>query len=711
MVALIGLAACDDGDGRGTGGDAGGAGGVGGAGGAGGAVVDAGVDAAEPDAAALPTGDCDPLDPAACALPWPSNRYLIPDTQRATGFTLTFGPTTLPKNNSNIHADPAPYARLDGYGTSTQIATVFPNLDITPIAGELDIAASLADDAPVVIWQWSDNPRRIPYFAELDATEADPAKQVLYVRPAEVLEESARYVVAFRGLKDRAGQPILAGEAFAKLRDGATTGDPALAPRQARFDELFDFLEAQGMDRGSLVLAWDFHTASCDAVHGPMLHIRDAGLAAAGPQGPALTFDRVEEYLETDDGSGMPVHPHTWLRLHGTFQAPHFMKESPEVLMVKGWVFNDGAKPFRPDQNGTREVGFWLIVPHAAKSGRPMGLVNYGHGLFGDAEEVLEPGWTRPCGRFPPRECGWWNARIGNEHDLIFFGADLVGMSQDDYDRAALTIVQDVSLFPWISDRLHQGLLEYMLLARAVRSQLATLPEIASRSIQVDASQLYYSGISQGAIFGAAYLALSPDTERAHLGVPGQNYSMFLSRSTGFSPFFGVLSAVYPSTADQAVLVSAIQLLWDGTENATYLRHVAAEPFPGNTPHALIAAPTKGDYLVPPISFEAAARTPGLGMPVVGTWDTERSVALATPVTYPHTGSGVVLYGLGNPWPAPGNRPPPEDPLGDPHEDLRHLDANSEQMVHFFRTGEIIDVCGGGPCAWPMAGDGPGPSP
>jgi hypothetical protein len=698
LVSVLALGACDDGETAATDGGAGGAGGVGGAGGAGGEVPDGGVDAT----VLPPPGPCDPLDPAACALPWPSSRYLAADTTRATGFALTFDAESLPKNLNGQYADPAPYRRLDGYGTSTQIATVFPNLDITGIPGELEVADSLAEDAPVVIWEMSENPRRIAYFAELDANEPDPAKQVLYVRPAEVLKESSRYAVAFRGLRDTGGAPIAAGEAFAKLRDGATADDPELAPRQARFDEVFAFLEAQGLDRGELVLAWDFHTASCDALHGPMLHIRDAGFAAVPEAGPPVTIDLVEEYLQEDDGSGQPVHPHTWLRLHGTFRVPHFMKESAEVLGVKGWIFNDGAQPFRPAQNGTRDPGFWLIVPHAAKSGRPMGLVNYGHGLFGNGEEVLEPGWVRPCGRFPERECGWWNARIANDHDLIFFGADLVGMSQDDYDRAALTIVQDVSLFPWISDRLHQGQLEYMLLARAMREQLAGLPELAGRNINVDASQLYYSGISQGGIFGAAYLALSPDTTRAHLGVPGQNYSMFLSRSTGFTPFFGVLRSVYPSTADQAVLLGAIQLLWDGTENATYLRHLAAEPFPGNGPKAVLATPTKGDYLVPPISFEVATRTPELQIPVVGTWDPERSVALATPVPYPHTGSGVVLYGLGNPWPAPGNRAPEEHPLGDPHEDMRHLDAHNAQMVHFFRTGEIIDVCAGGPCAWPL---------
>lgn len=655
-------------------------------------ALDAGVDqAVEPG----PMGPCDPLDEAACALPWPSSRFLAADPERITGYTLRFDAEALPANFQGTHVDPAEYARMDGFSPGSQIVARFSRIDVTGLAGRADIEASLADDAPALLYALTDPPRRVPYFVELDAQEPDPAQQVLFLRPAEVLAENTRYVVAFRGLRDTDGAPIPPSAAFAALRDGATADDADLAPRQARFDEIFAFLDGQGVDRGRLTLAWDFHTASSDAMHGPMLHIRDRGFELAGPDGPPLVFDAIEEFLPEDDGSGAPVHPYTWLRIRGHFEAPHFMKPSAEVLQTQGSVFNDDEIPWRPTANGTRTAGFYMIVPHAAKDGTPMGLVTYGHGLFGNAEEVLEPGWTRPCGRFPDRECGWWNARIGQRHGLIFAGAALVGMSEEDFDAAGLTIVTDVSLFNWIADRLHQGMLEYLLLSRAMKQQLATHPDFASRGITVDPTRNYYQGNSQGGIFGAAFTALSPDVTRAHLGVPGQTYSMFLQRSTGFGPFFQVIKSVYPASADQAVLINLLQLLWDGTENSTYLRHLSAEPFGDQAPSYVLAAPTKGDYLVPPISFEAVARTPALQIPALENYDPERPLPLAPKATYPHTGSGVVLWGLGNPWPPAdqANRPPPENPLGDPHEDLRHIDAHADQMAHFFETGEIIDTC------------------
>lgn len=675
--------ACDDGGGSGTMTDAD-------------PTPDAGVDMGADAGTELgPMGACDPLDEAACTLPWPSSRYLQPDAERATGYTLRFDAEALPASFDGRRIKPDAYARMDGYSPGSQILVVFPKLDVSPLAPETDVAASLDPDAPLVIYEWSATPRRVPYFVELDAFEMDPTKRLLYVRPAEVLNEDTRYVVAFRGLTDTDGAAIAPSPAFAALRDGATDGDADLAPRQARFDEIFAFLQDQDIPRESLTLAWDFHTASSDAMHGPMLHIRDRGFELAGPDGPTLVFDEVEEYLPEDDGSGAPVHPYTWLRIHGHFDAPHFMKADTPVDGIEGFIFNDGDAPWRPEANGTRRAGFWMIVPHVAKEGGAQGLVTYGHGLFGDGEEVLYPDWTRPCGRFPDRECGWWNARIGQRHGLIFAGADLVGMSEADVDAAGLTIVTEISLFTWIADRLHQGMLEYLLLTRALQRQLQTHPLFAERGIAVDPARAWYQGNSQGGIFGAAVVALSPDITRAHLGVPGQNYSLYLQRSTGFGPFYGVVQSIYPNTADQGIIINLLQLLWDGTENSSYLRHLSAEPFGDQAPSYILAAPTKGDYLVPPLAFEAVARTAALQIPALEKYDPERALPLAPKATYPRSGSGVVLWGLGNPWPESerANRPPPEHPLGDPHEDLRHLDAHADQMVHFLETGEIIDTC------------------
>ena len=71
--------------------------------------------------------------------------------------------------------------------------------------------------------------------------------------------------------------------------------------------------------------------------------------------------------------------------------------------------------------------------------------------------------------------------------------------------------------------------------------------------------------------------------------------------------------------------------------------------------------------------------------------------ALTSETPYPVTGSGLVMYDFGNPWPPPGNKPP-VDAVGDPHGKPRSLPEHNAQMLHFYRTGEIIDTCGGDGC-------------
>ena len=50
----------------------------------------------------------------------------------------------------------------------------------------------------------------------------------------------------------------------------------------------------------------------------------------------------------------------------------------------------------------------------------------------------------------------------------------------------------------------------------------------------IDTERRYYYGNSQGAILGGGYLGLSPDIERAVLGVGGTPYHLLLTRSFDF---------------------------------------------------------------------------------------------------------------------------------------------------------------------------------
>ncbi len=629
------------------------------------------------------TADCDPLmgPGMPCSMPWPSSLYLKEDASRKTGYALRFGAASLPATQQGAAILPGPYNKLDGYSVGTPLLVIFPNVNASQMASEDHIERSLDPAAPVLWFEDSGGTvKPVPYWVELDGTELDPTLQTLIVRPAKILKEGTRYVVAFRGLRDRMGAAIAPSRAFQRLRDGQSGSVPLLAARQARFDKVFATLEAQGVKRDGLTLAWDFVTDSNEAVHGDLLRMRDDALTQAGTMGPAFSDIKVTTYVKVADGGTHEVDANIALQVEGSFEVPNYLAPL-ELPGFSGSQLNrDGAG--KVQANGTRKSHFWVRIPYSALTGTPHGLVIYGHGLLGSGDQVRSD----------------FNGKIANDHNLIFFAADLTGMAEDD-QGPVIKILQDLGRFSSLADRLHQGMIEWVLLARGMRERLQTVPEVAAMSIKVNRDELFYSGISQGGIFGGTFVALSPDIVRGHLGVPGSNYSTLLQRSTDFKSFFGVVSSVYPASADQLLALSAMQLLWDATDPVTHYRHLSVEPYPGNAAHHVLLAPARGDNQVAPVTNEVLARS-GLDVALMEHYDDDRMPYGVTPTPYPYTGSGIVLWHFGNPWPTPGNHPPMADQAGDPHEKPRRRDSHNEQMVHFFRTGMIEDVCGGQSC-WP----------
>jgi hypothetical protein len=549
---------------------------------------------------------------------------------------------------------------------------------------------------------------RVPYYVDHDLQTDDPTKRSLIVRPAVVLKSDTRYAVAFRNLVDTDGADITPSAQFQKVLDGVTADDANLFYRQARFDELFGILDGEGFAKADLVLAWDWMTGSTEARTGMMLHMRDEAFAAVDAMGPELNVIDVEEFTVAEN-------PDTALRIRGTFDVPNYVVQDGPVKRLN--IAADGM----PEPMGTRSPEFWINVPHSAIGGPSHGAMFYGHGLFGRGARAQAD----------------FNSRIANNNDLIVFGASLWGMSETQEEDDAFAIVAELSNFPSIGDQLHQGFVEWLLLTRAVKNRLGSMTELTSRNVTADTSELFYSGISQGGIFGPTFLALTPDITRGHAGVPGHTYSVLLHRSVDFEEFFAVMRETYPDVVEQLMGLHTIQLLWDQTDSVSYVRHLSAEPFDAGVTNQMIFAPGKGDFQVAVTQNEVLARTPDLGIALMENYDPSgaRTVDLVTETAYPHTGSAVVLFDFNqeddnlmswrNPWPPAGNLPPrygdqlscdascPVDQeferasfgcchgqcCYDPHELPRRRDWHNDQMVHFFRNGgEVIDVCNGDGC-------------
>ena len=630
----------------------------------------------EPDTVLPPkTPRCDGLIERHCVLPWPSSLYLEPDATRKTGHTLAFSDGSLPANQFGVHIAPPLWRRLDGYGTATSIVVYFEDLELDGFPREDDIGRSLDADCPSVLLEVKADgtTERVPHWVERDGRALTDKDRGLFLRPARILTPGARYVVAFRELERSDGMPVPRSALFQAFLDGDVS--PDTDPRQARMDETFAVLEVAGISRESLTLAWDFNTASDDAIHGRMLEMRDKALAAVGPEGPELTVTEVRDFTPEEN-------EYIAFEVKGTFRVPSFLKAEDTPLETIAWGFSVDASGALVQDDWTDEP-FWVRVPRGALDGTPQGLFMHGHGQNGAGVQVRAGNIGEVC----------------QDYDLIAYAANMAGMSETDIQNI-LGLIIDLSRSYWLTDRLHQGIINHVLLNLAMERRLGSLPALVDRGVKLDTTQHFYQGISQGGIYGPTVVAVSPFISRGHMGVPGANYSLLLSRSKNFDSFYTILDVSYESRLDQAVGILLIHSLWEHTDSVTWFRRLEKDPLPNTPPSQVLLAPAKGDHQVSAMTNEIVARS-NVGVAVMANYDSEREVWGAPEVPYPHQGSALVLWDFGNPWPAPGSNLPPtisELAGDDPHGKPRSNDQHNAQMVHFWRTGEVIDVCGGDGC-------------
>ena len=64
-----------------------------------------------------------------CMLPFPDDFYTAKDSSSNTGRRIAFKSDAMPANSSNVHIDPAPYARNDGFSPGQTIVLRVPGLD------------------------------------------------------------------------------------------------------------------------------------------------------------------------------------------------------------------------------------------------------------------------------------------------------------------------------------------------------------------------------------------------------------------------------------------------------------------------------------------------------------------------------------------------------------------------------------------------------
>jgi hypothetical protein len=627
---------------------------------------------------------CDVLDAAKCLLPFPNDWFTTQDGTTDTGRRVSLAAASMPANKDGVHIDPTEWNRNDGFSPGSAILAFVPNLDLvkTGAAPITDIGRSLDPNQPIVLLD-ADTGQRWPFFAELDA-QADPSTaRMLIIRPARNLTEGHRYIVALRDLRDGSGSRIAAGRGFQLYRDGIPTFSSVIENRRAHMDSIFRSLGHVGVGRSDLDLAWDFTVASGRNLSERLLHIRDDAFAGLRSGTPAFAVTETVDNVSAD----------IFRRVTGTFDVPNYLTGTG----APGSVFNNGPDGL-PRRNGTFTASFICNIPRAATANgsdpvHPARAGVYGHGLLGSNGEV---------------NAGNVQA-MSNEHNFVFCATKWSGFANDDI-ATAVSALQDFSNFPKMADRTQQGILNFLFLAKLMRSPggFVSHPSFqagAAHTPVVDTSEVFYDGNSQGAIIGGAATAVSNQWRRAVLGVPGMNYSTLLQRSVDFDTYKAILAPAYPDELDRLLSLSIVQMLWDRAEADGYAQHMTSQPYKNTPAHTVLLHVAFGDHQVANVTAEVEARTigawvrqpalaPGRDSAVVPFW------GIPAIAQFPFNGSALVMWDSGTPTPPDANLPPRDG--GDPHEKPRAQVPARLQKSEFLRTnGTLVEVCGTAPCLAP----------
>lgn len=662
--------------------------------------------------------ECEVLNDAECLLPYPSSRFLVPDATTATGLRLQIPARGLPHVNGEA-LTPAPLNTVDGFSPTVQILMHFPQgVDLVAsdasrllppgccgqpagppwIDTRTQDGRSLDADSPSVLLD-ADTGERILHWLELDGRAAgNLARQALVMRPGQSLVPGHRYIVALRGLTAADGaSAVVAEPAFAALRDERPTAITAIESRRAAMAALFDTLTTNGIDRASLVLAFDFVVQSEDQLTRQMLSMRDQAYAyladvEADPEAVPFTVTKVEDHDCEAPGAV------TWRDVKGTFRSPLFLTQSPDQPGAA--ELNVDADDL-PVQNGFMDAVFTVAIPCSllpaeAPAAHPIVL---GHGLFGTGESMTR-GVPAGAGRVVPWTylAGATDWRGLSSSDVGFVVNDVVGVGQSQLNH-----------FAALPDRLRQGMLNTLVLAKMMKRGLfnrdtATFATPLGRPVFAGPdTEMYYYGISLGGIMGTWFSALTPDVERFGVDVPAINFSCLLQRSTQFSSYDQLLLGIGITDPMDAILgLGLLHELWVGGEPAGYARHITSDPLPGSgEAKRILMTPAWLDKQVSNQCTEIAART--LQLPNLAPGSLQRGLPGIPDLEGP-LDSAYVMYDSGafdifdpahQPFIPPLSNLIPSG-VCDPHGARPAIPAGIRQLVDFLRPdGQIENFCDG----------------
>lgn len=609
---------------------------------------------------------CNPLGGQGCLLPWPSSAYEVADSSTVTGRRLEISPEAMPANIDGVVVEPTWINRWDGFSPTGPMLASFPTgVSNANLPSFKDPDVSLAADSPIVLLDM-DTGERAPFFAEVDQNTKDVNKRNLIIRPLMRLATNAHYAVAItKKVKAADGSDLPIQEAFAAALAGDDYGHARYSSK--RYSDIFAALEAAGVRKSDLALAWDFHTASDDFLRRDLTTMRDAAVAAMGPNGANLSFTTKDETAATG----------IYKAYSGTFTSPAFLTNGEEDTSV---MRRDAAG--LPKMDGMWNAPFAALIPDCVKTQGPRPVIVFGHGLFGSASEYLKDGFT---------------IDLAEKNCFVIVAGDFIGFTSRQFALAALA-VNDMNRGTQVTEKLTQSIVDFITLETLAHHVFGNRPEFQYNGASViDPTKVFYVGGSLGGIMGNTFMAYDPNITRGVLAVPGGVWSLLIERSFAWHALMGSAQGSYQDPEVYQLNLAFFGMAFEPIDPITTAAHVIKDPLPGVPTKNILIWYTLGDSLVTNISTEMVARTMGIDLLTPAVKQVWGMPGKPGPLA-----NGVVNYNEHKePVPSDLNIPPSAD--NGTHSGVNRNPSALRQVEEFLLNNQqVIQTCGG---ATPVACD------
>lgn len=542
---------------------------------------------------------------------------------------------------------------------------------------------TLNHNSLVQLIEWGSG-NRIPVFVEPDV-RSEPPYQVLYIRPLFKMKNSSRYVVVIKkGLKGMNGNLLESPLFFKYLVQGKNIVFEGMSEDAGKwkkhFEEILNFLESIGIKKEDVLVAWDFKTASEELIINHLLSVKKTIYDYKG----RITFviDKVEQNpYSNDNGLAEPYRNLIAYSVSGRFYVPKY--DNPSQLF---------------------EAGFKMNIPSGnCFSSQMTRVMIFGHGLFGSYEEISSNHllYVSSFMCLPIVATKWIGIDDTARGKVFEIGASKSGNMLD--------------AVKYVVFNLKQGHANFLALAILINNR-SFWQEVKSKvygfNFPEKPSEIVYYGISNGAIQGGTFMALTDEVKKGVLDVGGAIWTSLLERNKSWDLLkntFGFTTKEHELELKKYIAVS--QIIFDLVDPITFAEYVTrGNGNLGIVPKLIFYREALYDEQVANFATETYIRVagiPGINKPVKNVFGIEFK-------DDPFEGSGFLQV---DPKLSPGdvqrfpqgNIPPSPDPLSTrvqknmpleisggyvtPHEVPRRVKEILEMQKRFYEEGRIYQLC------------------